>query len=367
MVEIEEYDDRQEGPERSERRRFRGSLFGPLILIAIGVLFLLSNAGMLPGSPWEIFARYWPVLLIVASLDGLLRGENLVGSLFMLAVGTVFLLTNLGLLALDIWRIVFQLWPLLLVALGLDLLIGRRSRLGALFSAVILLAIFFGALWFIGGVRTAGQELVGERIEQALGEAQEARIVLEANAGRVHLSALENSDNLIAGTVSNNNSGELRQDFSLQGSRVVYTLDEVNSRGFSIFGVDNDRWELGLAQDIPLDLDVSLGAGELVLDLSDLTIKSLEVNMGAGELDLSLPSEVSFDGEVKGAVGSIVIRIAPGTGLRLESGTAISAVDIPDDFNRRGDVYTSSDYESAEHKIELNLSQAIGSVVVEEK
>lgn len=363
MDEIEEIDDRQE---RREPRRYRGSLFGPLILIAIGALFLLSNAGLIPGSPWEIFARYWPVILIVASLDGLLRGEGLVGSLFMLAVGIVFLLTNLGLLALDIWRIVFRLWPLLLVSVGLDLLIGRRSRIGALLSAVVLLAVFFGALWFMGASLPTGRALEGEQIEQALDGAQEARIDMDINTGSLNVSALAGADNLIAGTVQTRASREVRQDYSLQGSTAVYTLDEVG--GFGFFGLESDaRWELELAQNVPLDLDVSLGAGEMVLDLTDLMVNSLDVNIGAGELRLTLPAEAGFEGEVSGAVGSIVILTAPGTGLRLQSGTAISAVDIPDGYSRNGNTYTSPDYDSAEHQIELSLSQAVGSLVVEER
>lgn len=46
--------------------RRQRSLFGPLLLIAIGVLFLLRNFGVIPRPAfWLWFARYWPILLIV--------------------------------------------------------------------------------------------------------------------------------------------------------------------------------------------------------------------------------------------------------------------------------------------------------------
>lgn len=45
----------------------RGSLFGPLVLIAIGALFLLRN--QIPGfHAYEFVARYWPALLIIWGL-----------------------------------------------------------------------------------------------------------------------------------------------------------------------------------------------------------------------------------------------------------------------------------------------------------
>jgi len=51
--------------------RRRRSFFGPLLLIAIGVLFLLRNMGFhVPLFFW--FARYWPVLLILWGLARLL-------------------------------------------------------------------------------------------------------------------------------------------------------------------------------------------------------------------------------------------------------------------------------------------------------
>ncbi|HET9182190.1 MAG TPA: DUF4097 family beta strand repeat-containing protein [Candidatus Angelobacter sp.] len=46
-------------------RRHR-SLFGPVVLIAIGVLFLLRNFGIISTSAfWYWFSDYWPVLLIL--------------------------------------------------------------------------------------------------------------------------------------------------------------------------------------------------------------------------------------------------------------------------------------------------------------
>ncbi len=44
----------------------RRSVFGPIVLITIGVVFLLVNAGFVTAkSAFVIFARYWPVLLII--------------------------------------------------------------------------------------------------------------------------------------------------------------------------------------------------------------------------------------------------------------------------------------------------------------
>ena len=49
-----------------------GPIFWPILLIAVGVLFLLSNLGWLPFNPWELW-RFWPLILVVIGLDILLE------------------------------------------------------------------------------------------------------------------------------------------------------------------------------------------------------------------------------------------------------------------------------------------------------
>ena len=48
------------------------SVTGAVILIVLGVLFLLSNFGMLPRLG-PLFAQWWPAILIIAGVSMLLR------------------------------------------------------------------------------------------------------------------------------------------------------------------------------------------------------------------------------------------------------------------------------------------------------
>ena len=87
-------------------------------------MFLLDTTG-LAGEETNVVGTYWPALLIGWGVWGILRsGFRLrLGSLIILALGVVFLLSNLSIWAWDVG----QLWPLLLVLLGLAF-IGRFGR-----------------------------------------------------------------------------------------------------------------------------------------------------------------------------------------------------------------------------------------------
>ena len=49
------------------------ALFGPLVLIAAGVVLLLNTLGVLPWSIWSQIGRFWPVLVILGGLSILVR------------------------------------------------------------------------------------------------------------------------------------------------------------------------------------------------------------------------------------------------------------------------------------------------------
>ena len=71
--------------------------------------------------------------------------RGVAGPLILIAIGAAFLLSNMGLLSWSAWGLL-RLWPLILMAIWIDLLIGRRSVLGTLVAGLLIgyLAAFFG-------------------------------------------------------------------------------------------------------------------------------------------------------------------------------------------------------------------------------
>ncbi|MCK7476129.1 MAG: DUF5668 domain-containing protein [Rhodopseudomonas palustris] len=97
------------------------SLFFPLLLIAVGLLIFLVNIGKIEGTTWDNLLKFWPVILIAAGLDGIYKRDGWVGPLVLLGFGTILLLGNLGILAQNGFSLLWRLWPVLLVAIGLDI------------------------------------------------------------------------------------------------------------------------------------------------------------------------------------------------------------------------------------------------------
>ena len=149
--------------------------------------------------------------------------EGLVGPAILIGLGVVLLMNTLGLWPWSVWWTIIRLWPILLVAAGLDLVLGRRSIWGSLLALVLTLAILAGVLWLFRTGIVAGRTAT-EEISQALGEATRADVVLAPAVGAVHVKALSESANLVEGAFYLSGGERVRRDFAVAGETARLSL-----------------------------------------------------------------------------------------------------------------------------------------------
>ena len=196
-------------PAPHERNVFPALVPG-LILVAIGLLFLLDNLNILYLREW---VRYWPVILIAIGLaklvDSTFTGGRVVGAIFM-GTGAVLLAKNLGLIVVR----ARDLWPLILIGLGLLLLWHRlsprpswHSRHGVSSASVVTdWAVFGGgkrnvnAQDFQGGQVSAVFGGVELDLRQALMKDDSATLEINAVFGGVEVRIPENWSAVVQGT-----------------------------------------------------------------------------------------------------------------------------------------------------------------------
>jgi hypothetical protein len=69
------------------------------------------------------------------------------GAIFLIAIGTIFLLNNFELLPWTIWVNIWRLWPVILIFIGLRIIAGRNMLTN--FIITILVLIFFALVILI--------------------------------------------------------------------------------------------------------------------------------------------------------------------------------------------------------------------------
>jgi hypothetical protein len=349
----------------SEFRKPR-SLFFPLLLVAVGIFIFLINTGKIEGTTWDNLLQYWPAILIIGGLDGLYKRDGWIGPLVLLGLGTVLLLGNLHYLAEGGFALLLKLWPVLLVAIGLDIAFGHRgtiwNNLIRIFLAVLLVAAI---VWlavaspFTSGMKSADYS-------HTLDNAQRSDITFSVAAGELKITGGAEKNLLLIGEAG------LPREMTLQPSYTapVAGKSELILQGNGVELISTNAtsrpWDFKLNSFIPINLHSKLGVGEMTIDLTGTKVSEIKAEIGVGAATLTVPAGVDVDAELKGAIGELVIRIPKGCQVEINTHTAIGSTDLPIGYSKFEGVIRNDNALTSSQKITLIVDMAIGSIVIEE-
>jgi hypothetical protein len=339
-------------------------------------------------------------------------GRSMFGPVILIAAGVLLLLDNLNLLPELNWGAALQLWPLLLIFIGLNVLVRMVPRpVGTLLSLVVA-AVAVGTFAYVLVYadrspilqRLPGVEL-GRLVEHSetfpASGVERAAIAIHSSWPPLSVFTLEDTEALIE--IDIRTRDDVRLETQLVGGLAHVTLDSRRGRGsfwwldWRTWGSDDpsESWRVGLNPRVPMELELDLSAGQATLDLSDLTLASLTVDGSSGRTVLSLPggdydmfydvsagaAEVNLpaDGrhrfEVDGGPGALRMWLPAGMPLRVQvvddgPGSLSLTVEgleqvVPGD-GKEG-VWETADYNESGDGIELILELSAGSVTISDR
>jgi hypothetical protein len=339
------------------------SLFFPLLFVAAGVFLLLVNLGTLKDSAWDILSTWWPLIFIIGGLDGLYKRDGWVGPLVALGLGTILILGNLGYLKWDGLNLLWRMWPILLVAWGLDVAFGHQKSVWSTLGRIALGLLLIGGILWLAIASPFNNALRSESVSQSLDSALRSEINFSTGVGEFTLAGNAPEDKLVAGTV------RLPENLTLSPSYTApvdgtstYSLE---SAGVVVLPVNTEDtpWTFKINSSIPVELDTELAVGNLVLDLSGTAVESVDSKLAVGQSYITFPAGVDVQGDIETAVGDTVLRFPKGTNVVIHYSGGLSSVSLADGFSRNDDEIRS-DF-TGDNTIELSVDQAVGSLSIE--
>lgn len=258
-------------------------------------------------------------------------------AILLILAGVVFLLNNLGLLPGSAWN---YLWPLVLIAIGLSLLLAWR--------------------------RSPGAATVSESVP--LDGASRARLTVRHGAGQLRIHTGAPADLLLYGTFG----GGVEKRVQHQGDQLDVSLQATSGdwtqwAGPWHWGEGNRReWNLGLNPGIPLTLAIESGAAENRLDLSGLRVTDLTLRTGASSTNLTLPAQAGYtQAKINTGAASVNLQVPAGVAARIRGTIGLGNLSVDQArFPRRDGGYESADFASAANRVELEIEGSVGSVTV---
>lgn len=290
------------------------------------------------------------------------------GFLFLI-LGIIYLGVNL-----DWWQgadltFVINLWPVLLILLGLSI-ISRRWRFGWVVMVVAVLASFFLIFAPLLGVKYFENWTSGAKV-QSEGTISEANIV-EATRGRVKIDAGAINLN-VDGRTDDMVSGDYKTNFynfstksELSDLTWNYTITNQPNGSKVFFGTGKNELNLSLTDRIPLDFDLNCGASKLNLDLSSIIPGDVNINSGASDITLSYGERVEDRSQttINAGASSITINMPTGVGAEVTFDGGFIGKDLPGFKSEGGYKYRSSNFDSAKKQIFISVKAGASSVKI---
>jgi hypothetical protein len=265
-----------------------------------------------------------------------MRRGNLFWGFLIIIVGVIFFFSSIGLFkGINPWNFI---WPVFLIVLGVWILFGNLL-----------------------GRRFRGET---QQVTIPLEGATSARVKIGHGAGRLALDSHAGPGELLSGSVV----GGYRSNIDRRNGELQVKLRPPEdafpfmSWGWSR-GLD---WSLGLTREIPLSLEISMGANEAILDLTDLRLTELQVHTGASGTKISLPANAGYTRvSCEAGAAGLELKVPSGVAARIRYRGGLSSITVDSSrFPHIGGEYRSSDYDSAANKVDIDVQMGVGSVDV---
>jgi hypothetical protein len=293
------------------------------------------------------------------------RNRGLLFPLILIAIGVIVLLSNTGVLSQGTLQRLGDLWPLLLVILGLQLILNytmprqQATVIGLTATVVIVIAaVAYAALAPAAPLGARAADSSGH-----LGGLTAATLDLNYSGATLDIQAGSIGDSLYQAHVdypSSDNPPTISLDQETGTLEIRESSTFSNFSPFHWFGPNRRHVLLTLTDRIPWTIQIGGGAANQRLDLRHLQLSKLQVSGGANRLDAQLPAPkgtVLID--VSGGASNVTLRAPAHSEWRVAVSGGVSAVtingsssgNIGGDFQRQ-----SPGYASATNRFDIEIS-----------
>ncbi len=297
------------------------------------------------------------------------RGVRLFWPIVLIGAGAILLLSNLGVIHGNPWTIMLQLWPVLLIALGLEILFGGSTGWRAVVSALLGLALVGGILWIliaqpaIPGLNFGGGNLQTTNISHPLNGVESARAELSFGAGTEQGLRLERFQQFDRRPLA---APTARRTFrvSASGDRATIALSPGSASVPMVLpSVSGETWDVGLNSSVTYQLDLNAGVGQSRIDLTKLRLSGGGIDGGVGTSELYLPGKGNYRLTINGGVGTIRIYVPSGLAVRAEVNGGLGSFNrLPGMQEVRDNVYETPGFSTAENTVTLIIDGGVGSI-----
>jgi hypothetical protein len=254
--------------------------------------------------------------------------------LIIMAIGAVWLLRVADAFPPAVDDILIRAWPALLILFGLDVLFGRRRlhlwrwRIETGFIGLVLtLLLVIGVVWFAyqkqaDVVRADNIKAFSEVLTEGVD-----RVRLDINTERtsITINPAENNPRYLGVAFKGSDESRVEIVWTPEGDTGVLTVTEEYRNSIpKLEDYGRGTLEITLPTGVIVErLDLSGGQGDVTVNLAPVHMRQIRLITDTGDIQLHLPALDILQGELRTSDGAVELLVPPGMALdvKLASGS----------------------------------------------
>ena len=249
--------------------------------------------------------------------------------LIVIAVGSIWLLMVAGAFPEAVGDILLRAWPALSIIFGLDVLLGRRrlhvlrwnvemSVLGLVATVLLLVAV----VWFAyreqaDVLRTDNVQSFSQSVPETV---ERVRLDISLERTAVNVTPAQDDGRQLSAVFTGSRESDVTIMWNVEGDIGVLTVEELYPNTFpKLEDYGRGVLEVTLPPDVAIErLGLEGNRGDVTVDLQPIHIEQIAISIEGGDLAVSLPAVDVLQGQVRTDDGGIELLVPEDMALILK-------------------------------------------------
>lgn len=292
------------------------------------------------------------------------KGRGVGFGIFLLTLGIVWALSNVGIVGWSIFNSLYVLWPLILVAVGIGI-IFHKNWIVRLVTWIILLAVLIGHSYYFGdrtmnnNVNSTSESDINIEKPEGLQNAK-----LELSLGVCSINVDSGATQLVEAKVNDKN---VKYDSSFSSDNSSGSIKFSNIQKNNLHLKDKSTNTFKLNENAAWEISVNTGASDCNLDLSKLKVDKFDYDGGASRLNVTFGDKNTYTKvKIDTGVSQVDIQIPESAGVMVRTDKGLSNTDFNGSgWVKKGSQYETDNYEQASCKIEIDADIGVSNFNVD--
>ncbi|KKR05696.1 MAG: hypothetical protein UT34_C0002G0203 [candidate division WS6 bacterium GW2011_GWF2_39_15] len=318
--------------------------------------------------------------------------ERISGAIFLIFIGFLFLMINLGYFSFsDLFTFFFAIWPIFIVIIGIKIILsilpfGRWINIviDVVVDIAIIMALILGynakINWKIPDVVVIGNAADQKDINGTLdvkkseySEVERVNYVFEIGVAEFSIHESNQDDYLLTTGEYNKRifSPEVKSEKSGNNLDIEFTQKSTRGTVIHPWRIITD-FKFKTASLLPFTYDIKVGAGKGEVDINSDNVEEMKMDVGAGEMVVNINEKVGSDLDLNVGAGKVKIFLPKGSGYIIDYNVGVGDLSVFRNKEKKsvgglGNKGTIKVNDNAEKLLKMDINIGAGSVEIEER